>query len=225
MKFQPFDYPEIETLLGELIVSLFNESGRGAILIATSHVDHHLTKLIEATLPQNLSKKHKEKLFKYPGHLSSFAAKIELAYVFRLINKNLYECLNALRGIRNDAAHSPSKFELHELNEKLKSIYNLGPGFSNFIKEVSTKIMLNQKFEELKTHLDKSGLSEEDQAKIVKEIIDDKEKLQNLEKQVPFWELVSGLCFLCGLIVYYKESNSKLTCNISTLSDLLKNKI
>lgn len=141
----PFDHAEIKHLTGILLNNIFDESGRGAILIATSHVEDHLTKLIEVTLPKGISNNHKNKLLKYPGPLSSFSAKIELAYVFRLINKNLYDSLNSLRKIRNDAAHNPSKFELHELNERLKSVYNLGDGVSNFIKKISTEMIIRKK--------------------------------------------------------------------------------
>jgi hypothetical protein len=44
--FSPFDYPEIHELFSDLFKELFNESGRGAILISTTYVEQHLTKLI-----------------------------------------------------------------------------------------------------------------------------------------------------------------------------------
>ena len=68
--FSPFDYPEIHELFSDLFKELFNESGRGAILISTTYVEQHLTKLIEAVLPADISKKEKERLFLYPGPLS-----------------------------------------------------------------------------------------------------------------------------------------------------------
>lgn len=220
--FNPFDFPEIKELFSDLWCSIFDESGRGAILIATAHVDNHLTKLIEAMLPSDISKNHKERLFKYPGHLSSFASKIELAYVFRLISKNLYDSLNILRKIRNDAAHSHSKFELHELNEQLKMVYELGPGFANFIKEVSSKAMIDDKITAIKKELDLTGWTEDEKKKFVIEMFSEDDKKEALKKQIPFWELIYGLSFLCGLLAHDKQNITRLTNNINTLAELLK---
>ena len=220
--FSPFEHPDVQKILGFLIDSLFDESGRGALLIATSHVDDHLTQLLEAAMPSDLSKNHKDKIFKYPGPLSSFASKIELAYVFRLINKNLYDSLNALRRIRNDAAHSPSKFELHELNERLKLVFDLGPGVPNFIKEVSTEAMVDYKMRMIRSRFDESNLDEERRREILNNLINDKERMANLERQVPFWELVYGLSLLCGLLIYERDQVNKLTNDMKLWTDLAK---
>lgn len=219
---RPFDYPEIKELFGNLLGNLFDESGRGALLIATSHVDEHLTLLLDASMPGDLSKKHKDKLFKYPGPISSFSAKIELAYVFRLIDRNLYDSLNALRKIRNDAAHSSSKFELHELNEKIKSVYDLGPGFSIFIKTLSSNALIRHKMDSVKDAIAGTELADEVKQKLIEKTFKDEKIIKIMEEQLPFWELTYGLCFLCGLIVHHKQSIKKLTSGINTLSDLLK---
>lgn len=218
-KFHPFDYPEIKQLFGDLLGSLFDESGRGAILIATTHVEDHLTALIETVIPKTLSKNHRNRLFKYPGQLSSFSSKIELAYVFKLISKNLYDSLNALRKVRNDAAHSHSKFELHELNEQLKSIYELGPGFSSFIRELSSKALIQHKVEAVKNALATIELTEEEKQGLLENAFTDEKTIEIIEKQVPFWELVYGLSFLCGLLAHNKQSIGKLTQNITIFSD------
>ncbi len=218
--FNPFNYPEIQQLFGDLLERLFEESGRGALLIATAYVDEHLTKLIEAIVPTDLTKEHRNKIFKYPGHLSSFSSKIELAYVFRLISKNIYDCLNALRKLRNDAAHSPSKFELHELNEKLKLIYNLGPGIPNFIKEVSVNALMTHKIDQVKKLLEESSLDEENKKEIFEKTFKDKEKIKSLEQQVPFWELAYGLSFLCGMLQLERNNIETLTKDIITITNL-----
>src|SRR6476620_2485437 len=145
----PFDLPEIKELFNILLDKLFLESGRGAILIATAHVDDQLTSLLEEVMPANLSKNQKERLFKYPGHLSSFSAKIELSYAFRIIDENIYNCLNSLRKIQNDSANSSASFELHELNEKLKGIYNIGPSMREFIGEMAIKMLVKSKMNAL----------------------------------------------------------------------------
>lgn len=222
--FNPFDYPEIKELFGVLLDRLFTESGRGALLIATTLVDEHLTKLIESILPFESNKQHKEKLFKYPGQLSSFSSRIELAYAFRLISKTLYDSLNALRKVRNDAAHSPNKFELHELNEKLKLVYNLGPGFSNFIKNISTETIVKHKLDIVKDVIDKSELDDKSKQQIFEDTIKDKEGIAIMEKQVPFLELSFGLSFLCGMMSYEKHNIMKLKENMTTIGSLVNRK-
>lgn len=217
----PFDHPEITELFNTLLDKLLEESGRGALLIATTHVDDHLTKLIKEVLPKDISKKHTNTLFKYPGALSSFSAKIELAYAFRLINQNLYDCLNALRKIRNDAAHSPSILNLYELNEKLKEIYNLGPTVPNLIREISMKMIVQTKVNAVKNIFDEFEFTDEKKQRQMEEIFADKEKIAVIEKQVPFWELINGLCLICGLIVSQRGKISLLTKDINTWGDLL----
>lgn len=221
--FSPFEHTEIKKLFGDLLDTLFDESGRGAVLIATTHVDDHLTKLIESILPPDISKNQKDRAFKYPGQLSSFSSKIELAYVFRLINKNLYDSLNALRKIRNDAAHSHSKFELNDLNEQLKQVYDLGPGIPSFIKDVSSKALIQSKMDIVKKNLNESDIPEESKNEIFeKKFKGNKDTVEALEKQVPFWELAFGLSLLCGLIVYFKDKHTLLVKDMNIWSDLVK---
>lgn len=220
--FDPLEFPEVKNLFDELFSSLFNESGRGAILIATAHVEIHLKELIEAVFPADMKKSEKERLLNYPGHLSSFSSKIELAFAFKLINRNLYNSLNALRKVRNDAAHSHSKFELHELNEKLKNIYELGPNFAYFIKEISSKALIQSKMETVKTTLDLEDLNDDDKKEIFTSIFNDPEKISLLEKQVPFWELLYGLTFLCSLLVHNKRRLEKFGSSFDTIPQLIE---
>jgi DNA-binding MltR family transcriptional regulator len=209
--FSPFDYPEIHELFDRLFDELFKESGRGAILISTTYVEQHLTKLVESVLPADISKKDKDRLFSYPGPLSSFAAKISLSYAFRIIDKNLYDSLNALRSVRNEAAHSPTAFSLHELNDRMKNVYNLGPSIPNHIRKQATEAMMSLKFDTLNTVFDEHNLTEEERREQVKRILDKPETIETLEKQVPYYELVCGLCFVCGVMSYQREKLLSLT--------------
>lgn len=84
------DKPEIKELYFELLNSLLEESGRGALLVATAHVDDQLIKLIEAVLPPDSSKTFKKGLLYNHGPLSTLSSKIEVCYAFRLIDKRLY---------------------------------------------------------------------------------------------------------------------------------------
>jgi hypothetical protein len=222
-KFKPFEYPEVKQTFYDLFDTLFSESGRGAILIATAHVEEHLTSLIVSVLPKTLSNKHKDKLFKYPGQLSSFSSKIELAYIFRLVNKNLYDSLNTLRKIRNDAAHTCLNFQLQKLNKELKSIYELGPYFANFIYEISTNALLQHKVAAIKEVIENLDLTEQEKKDIAVKILTDENNIKTMEEQVPFWELLFGVTFLCSLITHSKYAICELTQDVLTLSDLLKN--
>ncbi|HKR06438.1 MAG TPA: hypothetical protein VJY62_17525, partial [Bacteroidia bacterium] len=195
-EFLPFEYPEIKGLFGELFDKLLSESDRGAILIGQAYVEDFLTKFIEDVLPDK-GKKYKTKLLEYPGPLSSFSAKIELAFAFRLINENLYGALTELRKIRNDAAHKSISFLLTDLKDRLNKVYNLGDGVTGFIREISIKWMMEMKFESLKSIFDKFEVPEEKRKERVLELLGDKKILHALEKQLPHWELILGLCLLC----------------------------
>lgn len=219
-----FTHPEIKELYRQLLTKLLDESGRGAILIATSHVEDFLVKLLDEVFPKDISKKQKDILLKYPGHLSSFSSKIELAYAFRLISKNLYTSINALRRIRNDAAHSPAEFNLIDLNEKLKEVYNLGEHTPYFIRKISTEMLLETKMVAVKEIIEEWNVSKDEKRQKLLELFEDKETSDELNKQLPFWELIHGICFICAIIVYEKEAISKLTNDITTWGSLSRKK-
>lgn len=219
--FSPFGYPEIQDLLNKLLDSLFEESGRGAILIAATHVEEHLTKLIETALPTDISKKNKDRLFSYPGPLSSFAAKINLSYAFRIIDIHLYNSLTALRTLRNDAAHSAASFSLYELNERMKHIYNFGPSVYNVIREQAISSMMKMKFDSLNLVFDEQGVPAEERKPYVEDILNKPGTMDTLERQAPHWELLIGLCFVCGLISYQKERIMYLAKKSSTWAGLI----
>ena len=205
----------------KLYESLFKESGRGAILIATAIVEEQLLKLIEVVLPPDITKEIKKRLLKYPGPVSSLAAKIHIAYAFRLIDKNLCDSLNALRDVRNEAAHSALSFELIQLNERLKKIYNLSEILPTQINEMSTQMLLFDKREALNVFFDKDNLTEEEKTKQIEEILTDKNNLEVFNNEIPIWELINGLYIICGLIISIKKKLFVLSGDIRILSEIL----
>lgn len=219
--FNPFDYSEIHELFDKLFNSLFDESGRGAILIAATHAEEHLTRLIESALPNDISKANKTRLFSYPGPLSSFAAKINLSYAFRVIDSNLYNSLTTLRTIRNDAAHSALPFSLHELNDKMKNVYNFGPTIYNSIRSQAIKSMMSIKFDSLNDIFDEHELPIEERKVHVENLLNKPGVMDNLEKQAPHWELLCGLCFVCGVMSYHRERIAFLARASSTWTGLI----
>ena len=206
--FSPFEYPEIKKLFSQLFDKLFDESERGAIIIATSHIEDHLTKYIESVLPDQ-TLKYKKRLFNYPGSLSSFSAKIELSYAFGLIDKNLFSRLNNLRKIRNEASHDSSAFSLNQLKDQIIEVYNLGPLVPEHIKKQSIELMMKVKLDSINSIFDEQNLSIDDRKKIISEALENENTMDRLEKQLPHWELLLGTCLLCGLITYQKDKRQR----------------
>lgn len=215
-----FEYPEFNETFNELYDKLLEESGRGAILIGTSYIEEHLEKFILKILPSN-NKKYTSRLLNYPGPLSSFSAKLELCYAFRLISERTYDSLNTLRKIRNDAAHSSSEFDL--ANIELHKIFNLGEGFMTVVHESSTKMMLNLKFESLKLILEKEGMSEQEINDYLLKKFQEEENIKILESQLPHWKLVFGISMICGLLRFYSDE-TELKLNGIEIWSQLKNK-
>jgi len=198
-----YDYPEFSETLDDLLDKLLNESGRGAILIGTSYVEEHLEKFILKILPNN-QKKYTSRLLNYPGPLSSFSAKLELSYAFRLIPEDIYNALNNLRKYRNEAAHSSKDFCLTKLD--LDKVFNLGEGWRTMINESSASLMLKLKVESLKISLSKiDGMDEEKINESISSKFQEKDSMEILEKQWPHWKLILGLSFICGLLRFYSD--------------------
>ena len=86
---------------------MFSESDRGCILIGTSVLDDVLSSLLQKHLGRtdHVNKSAMEPLFAGMGPLSTFSARIKLAYCLELIKKWEFEDLERIRKIRNKAAH------------------------------------------------------------------------------------------------------------------------
>lgn len=209
-------HPKIKELFDLLFETLLEESGRGAILIATAHAEDFLTELLNEVLPDEISKKQKNSILK-----GTFYSKINSAYAFRLINKKLADSLNSLRDIRNDAAHSSSKFELNELNERMKLVYNLGQEIPTMIKNMATELIIGSKVITLNEIFDKQSYTEEQKKAELMKMFEDPKNIEIVHKQLPYWELLTGICLICGLILNSKEKISKLKKGIKTWDNLL----
>ena len=214
------DKPEVASLYWQLLRSMTEESGRGALLVATAYVDDQLTKLIEAVLPPGSSNTFKKTLLQSHGPLSNLSSKIDICYAFRLIDKRLHECLHALRKIRNDAAHSATSIELIELNEKLKGVYSLGPGFPDHIRNMASYAMMSDKIELAKKALEEWDVEDAEKIEFLNKSIE--ENQGTLESQLPHWELVFGLTLLCGFIIYHRDNLTEVIKDVSVWGELSK---
>jgi DNA-binding MltR family transcriptional regulator len=89
--------------VGSVIRELSAKSQAGTVLVSAAVIDDHLQKLL-LTKMRNLSNNKAERIFN--GPLRSFAAKIDVAYAFELIDDELHDDLTIIRDIRNEFAHS-----------------------------------------------------------------------------------------------------------------------
>ena len=210
-----FDNPEIEALITKLFERLLDESDRGAILIGTAQVEATLESLINAVIPTTISNKKRKTILNYPGVLSSFASKIEMAFVFRVIPKILYDALHSLREIRNAAAHSSEKFDLKDKSLDVDNVLCLGPATQMHIHKMAITSLLKSKsqiildtfksFQDTDPDFKNYRFPATNIEEACEFIIKNSEYVRMIQVQLPKWVLIIGISFLCGMLVYYKN--------------------
>lgn len=180
----------------EFAFSLTNESERGAVLVGTSKIENYLEKLLSVIIPEN-SKAYKSRLFNYPGALSSFSGKIELLYAFRIIDKKLYLSLNALRKVRNKAAHDSESFALISVWEQVKTIFTFELNFPHIIEELSYNNLISFKLSRIKTGFENSQFKDYDYQQTWQERFPDPKIDPVIQEEHRVWQLSYALTFLC----------------------------
>lgn len=188
--------PSYHQLNTEMMVLLTNESERGAILIGTGKVEEYLEKLILVLLPSK-NKSYTSRLMNYPGSLSSFAAKIELCYAFRIINQHIYNSLNAIRKIRNIAAHSSDKFSLQDKDVELEAVYNFGENMPYLIHEMAYNKLIQWKKIQIQKVLEDNGSGDMFDEEWKKRF-EDQDPLQDesILEQLRMWKLGFGFSLM-----------------------------
>lgn len=137
--------------------ALISDQGSKAILQA-ARLEKQLQLLLMTLMPK-ASKTLKDKLFDYPGALSTFSSKIELCFAMNLISAQLQADLHALRNIRNAFAHSVAVLDLRS-EEIVKHLSKLS-GWKNgtdplrFFENVAARSSKNliQAFKDRATHM------------------------------------------------------------------------
>ena len=200
--------------------NLTNESDRGAILIGASKIENYLENLLLAIIPSH-TKAYKSRLFNYPGTLSSFSGKIELLYAFRLIDELLYQSLNALRKIRNEAAHTSNAFSLKESKDLLATIYAFEPNFPDVIAHLAYDNLIKWKLRKVKKNFEDANLKEYDYQKLWDEQYPNPKDNEVIAEQLIIWELAHGLTFLSLKIEVITEEYKLMHSTGTTWSDLL----
>ncbi len=112
----------------ELRVRLAAESDRGCALTAAAYLDESLATLLRNRLVQD--KGNIEALINRGRPLSTFSARIRIAYAVGLISKDCMSDLNTMRDIRNDFAHlhGPVSFSDQSIAHRCRNLRNTAKG-------------------------------------------------------------------------------------------------
>jgi hypothetical protein len=217
-----FEHPEIKDLLKDLLSGLVAESDRGAVLVGNAYVDEYLERLFNAIIPSGLGKKRRRELLKHPGPLSTFSAKVEIAYIARLITRSLYDSIHALRGLRNELAHEPKSFRLRDHMDRIRQMYELGPGTPVAINRMALDVMMYLK---VQTALDLKHPTEDKPCfttyqEVVEFMADSPQIIETLEEQLPRYELAMAIALICALLVWFREAATRVLANDLILASL-----
>lgn len=103
--------------------SLIDESDRGAAILAACHFEEWLRERIMSKFV-DLNREMERKIFDGNGPLSTFAAKIDIAYALQLYDERTRTDLHTIRRIRNIFAHSsvPLEFEDKKVAELCRKL-------------------------------------------------------------------------------------------------------
>lgn len=116
---------DFKTESAELVADYTNESDRGAIILAATHVEDVLELQIVNRLPVLAEDETaRKKMFEHDGILSSFSKKIEMAYAMGIVDKAYRKKIDLIREIRNACAHArfPLSMEKQVLQDACKAL-------------------------------------------------------------------------------------------------------
>jgi hypothetical protein len=85
---------------------------RSAAILAASFFEDRLTRRIKARLIPDA--KAQKKFLEYPGPISTFAAKIDLAYLMDIVDPGIKQRLHVIREVRNIFAHELGEITFNE---------------------------------------------------------------------------------------------------------------
>lgn len=207
----PLGHPELEAAF-EVLETIIKESDRGAVLVAASVADSYLSKLFLASAAASDADGTVKHLLRYPGPLSTFAAKSDIALVSGMIDSNVHGALQTLRRIRNDVAHSPADFALRDHLPRVRSMYELGPGVPQFINEFAGKILIQTmvrhllESEQAKPDNERSFRTPED---VLDALIDNEPAKTILQEKAYRAELGLATAIICALLLVHRDRPSQ----------------
>jgi hypothetical protein len=216
------DHPEIKELFRAVFSTLVVESDRGAVLIAAAHVDLHLRGLFEMIAPSRMSRRKLKRILDYPGPLSTFSAKADIAYVTRLISEDVHKAIYHLRRVRNDVAHSPNSFRLSDHHERLKQMYELGPGVPSAVNRWACELIVRFAVGNVLTVNDPTAVEPKPIFATPQEALDylamNPDIMTTLDERRPRYELALGVALICALIVNSRDKTKNIVGNDNVLA-------
>lgn len=106
--------------LQRVLYLISNEESKYLPIVICSYADECFESMLKRIVPKETPGGAKSLLDGF-GSLSSFSNRIQIAYVFDLISKDILIELNALRKVRNDFAH---RWDIEENSDKLVNSIN-----------------------------------------------------------------------------------------------------
>jgi len=102
----------------------YPEPDRSAIIVGASQIDIELTRLISKVLKPKLSKK--DELLESDNPLSTFSAKINIAYRLGLIDEDFKNLLILFKKLRNDMSHQVlnCSLDVPPHSDRVRELYN-----------------------------------------------------------------------------------------------------
>ena len=92
--------------LVETLHALAKQADTSYVIVATTALEELLETAVKTKMRDGLSKKVHNQIFGGYGSLSTFAAKIDIAYALEIIGDDLRGDFDAIRAIRNAFAHA-----------------------------------------------------------------------------------------------------------------------
>jgi DNA-binding MltR family transcriptional regulator len=88
------------------IITIFGKTSQAAhVLVIAGLIEDELEKLLSAAAA-SLDKDSSKRIFGFRGPLGDFSSKIDVAYMFKLIDEPIWRDLHVLRKVRNTFAHT-----------------------------------------------------------------------------------------------------------------------
>lgn len=95
--------PDVAGAFERMLDEFSRETDRGSILIAADIVSAHLERIIAVLAPEKFTPKRIKSLLNYPGPLSNFAARADIAFMADFVGDTAHRSIDLLRGLRNKA--------------------------------------------------------------------------------------------------------------------------
>lgn len=200
--------PEVIDAFERMLDEFSQETDRGAVLVASDIVNAQLGKAIQELAP--FKPAYVKNLLNYPGQLSTFAGRADMAFMAGYISEAAHRSVDLLRGMRNKAAHSQESFRLSEYRNKLREMCNFGPGTAAEINRSAVTAVV-QSFisrvmaggDDLVAKIGRNPFATP--RDVIDHLAGRPDLIASLEDRLPRMELAFGVWVLLGLIADHRK--------------------